>query len=780
MVKKLSWMALYPELYESERRLIEEQHDGLKLCDACLSGGMLAYHGWITVNESSGVSHQNVFLLYPEVFPYRIPHIIPIKSLPGDEPHKGWSFEAEIISARHQMNDGNLCLVEEDPFREAAGVVRGIDVIRRARIWFFGVRSGHNPHDSLEADLQSHFRKLGDILIGPEFYGPEMRRGGQFFAARLLDPYSPRFVALGLSSDRDDIPVFKDSRRSLEKPFPWIQTSFWDVAQLVAAGTADFKEKVRDGIIIKGYWWDLDHEPNPPRTGGDVIRLVSRGSEASAIEQAMAIFSGDILTDQLIQVGLRFPDRRGGYDWLFLVIVLREKRETNPVLMTAEQKMDLLNKSRVGVLHRHGLITQELSLRNERRVPRDLASRSISMLGTGALGSQVADLLVKAGLGSAELYDKDIITVGNVSRHQCGIESFGLRKVESMALHLIQHNPFLDLKLSDGDLSSSFESIGDALSGSDFAISSMADESVESAVNQIAVTKNKTVYYVRVMRGGTVGRFFRVLPGHDACRHCISRFLQNYPNDEMSRWLHVPETEDSLLGHECGNPIIAGSAADLSIVASLATRIILDEMMNGFGDNNHWLWSSQAIFGHEALSEPFRLASRRVLPDPRCPFCSDPPVTRVLLPAHIEAQIEAQAITSGENETGGILVGYFADDLTAVVTDASDAGPNAESSPTHFSRDIEHTQEWLEKSIRAATRPIEYIGEWHSHPSEDTNPSLMDISSLTGIAKAENYLCSKPVALILGCVNGEIVSRSAYSFASDRPFRSIGYVIEDR
>ena len=66
------------------------------------------------------------------------------------------------------------------------------------------------------------------------------------------------------------------------------------------------------------------------------------------------------------------------------------------------------------------------------------------------------------------------------------------------------------------------------------------------------------------------------------------------------------------------------------------------------------------------------------------------------------------------------------------------------------------------------------------HDQEQPNPSLMDISSLTGIAKAENYLCSKPVALILGCVNGEIVSRSAYILASDRPFRSIGYVIEER
>ena len=138
------------------------------------------------------------------------------------------------------------------------------------------------------------------------------------------------------------------------------------------------------------------------------------------------------------------------------------------------------------------------------------------------------------------------------------------------------------------------------------------------------------------------------------------------------------------------------------------------------------------------------------------------------------------AISSGENETGGILVGYFSDDSSAIVTGASDAGPNAESSPTHFSRDVEHTQRWLEKQIRASKMRVEYIGEWHSHPSEDTNPSITDITSLAGIANAENYLCNKPVALILGCVEGNVVRRSAYSIAPKRPYRAIEYSTEER
>ena len=608
-----------------------------------------------------------------------------------------------------------------------------------------------------------------------------LKSGGQFYAARLVEEgASPRFVALGLSSDLDDIPIYLDSRRSLEKPFPWVQTAFWDAAQQMAQGSELFKQKIREGILLKGYWWDLDSEPKPLRTGGDIVRLVSRGDNPSDIERTIDSFRGDISTDSSLTVGLRFPARHGGYDWLFLVIGLRAKSHPSPLVMSTSQKLDLLDRNGLYAFHRHGLVKRELSLRNSLRVPQDLDSRKVSFLGTGALGSQLVDLFTKAGLGSARLYDCDIMTVGNASRHQCGIESFGLPKVGPVALHLVQHNPFIDVAAEVLDISSSFESIEAAISDCDFAISTLADESVEAAINQVAVTTARTLYYVRVMRGGAAGRFFRVIPGRDACRYCISRHMVNSSSDdENSQWLRVPETEDSLLTHECGNPVIAGSAADLSIVASLATRVMLNEFTTGPGQDNHWLWTSEAIPEHPALAQPYHLVSQRFLPDPTCPYCSDPLVHRVVVPAEVQSQMETQASASGENETGGILVGYFSEDSSAIVTAASDAGPNAESSPTHFSRDVEYTQRWLEEQVRATIMRVEYIGEWHSHPSEDTNPSITDITSLAGIANSENYLCSQPVALILGCAAGIVLRRTAYSFAPKRPYRAVEYSIEE-
>jgi len=780
-LNNLSWITLYPELYREERRLVEKHYPGMMLCTSLLEGGVLAFHGEIAVHGSGGITKHKVLLLYPSLFPYRVPMVISVDATPVDEPHPGWQINPVILSARHQMADGNLCLVEADPFREEPDVVRGVDILRRARAWFFGVRSGHSPYDSLDADLQAHFRRVGDILVGPEFFSDELLRGGYFYAARLLDHSTAfgRFIALAFSSDFEDLAKFKDCRASLEKPFPWVEKRFWDAAQQVAEGTDDFKDALRHGFVIRGLWWDLKQEPLPPRSGGDVLRLISDEKDPRGLERALEKFKGDISTATQQFVGLRFPGRRGGYDWLFLLIAIRPKPEPTPLILSTEAKIAILERSKVYALHRHPLLQRELTLRNTGRVPVGVSERRIALLGVGAIGSVMADLFTKAGVGTLKLYDQDVLQVGNVSRHLCGIESFGEPKVEAVELKLTQHNPFLKVIPESVDLVESYDVLGRALSDCDLVVSTTADESLEAAVNEVAITESRTVYYVRGMRGGTAGRIFRVIPGRDACRYCISTLMKRAHGEagDSAGWVHVPELEDTLLSHECGNPVLAGSGVDLTLISSLASRIVLNDLASVYGDDNHWLWTSEAIPGHPVLDKPFNLVARRLERDPDCPFCADPPVRHVLVPTHIQEQLERKAIEAGDKETCGILIGYVNDERAAIVVEASEAGPNAESSGAICSRDVEYTQQWLEDRLRSSVRKIEYIGEWHSHTSEDTTPSTTDTTSLTDIANSPNYLCRTPIMLILGCSERQIRGKSAYCFAPGRPFREINYKV---
>jgi integrative and conjugative element protein (TIGR02256 family) len=104
------------------------------------------------------------------------------------------------------------------------------------------------------------------------------------------------------------------------------------------------------------------------------------------------------------------------------------------------------------------------------------------------------------------------------------------------------------------------------------------------------------------------------------------------------------------------------------------------------------------------------------------------------------------------NETGGMLVGRI--ELNCVVIQyATGPGPTAQHTPTKFKRDGDYSQEALKALVRESKGQFDYIGEWHSHPFK-SNPSSLDIASMSWIAANENYAIHEPVMLL--CVGSGI------------------------
>jgi integrative and conjugative element protein (TIGR02256 family) len=307
----------------------------------------------------------------------------------------------------------------------------------------------------------------------------------------------------------------------------------------------------------------------------------------------------------------------------------------------------------------------------------------------------------------------------------------------------------------------------------DVAVSTMADEAAESFVNEVAVRAGRPVYYVRALRGGAAGRIFRVIPGRDACKYCLGLAMAG--RDEQAAWLKVDDLEDMLIAHECGNPVLASSAADLAMISALAAKVIVDDVGREFGPSNHWLWAAEGVQGHPALSTPFRLVERAVGPDPRCLYCGPPPVRRVVVPAPVFTRMADQVRRAGRNETGGVLVGRIEEDGTARIVDASGAGPRAVETPDRFDRDVAYCQRWIEARVRSGR--CAYVGEWHSHTSGEARPSALDAESLSGIACADSYCRPTPVLVIVKSEEGEIVERGAFSFAPHRPYRDAELVV---
>ena len=77
-----------------------------------------------------------------------------------------------------------------------------------------------------------------------------------------------------------------------------------------------------------------------------------------------------------------------------------------------------------------------------------LRAARVAVVGLGGLGSNIAILLTRMGVGHLHLIDFDRVDVSNLHRQQYFIEQVGLYKTEALANTLSKINPYIDLELS--------------------------------------------------------------------------------------------------------------------------------------------------------------------------------------------------------------------------------------------------------------------------------------------------------------------------------------------
>lgn len=79
------------------------------------------------------------------------------------------------------------------------------------------------------------------------------------------------------------------------------------------------------------------------------------------------------------------------------------------------------------------------------RLPESARARKVAVLGVGALGSVVAELLVRAGVTHLALVDNDTLSAGNVCRHTATLAEVGKGKVDVVARRLLQISPHVQV-----------------------------------------------------------------------------------------------------------------------------------------------------------------------------------------------------------------------------------------------------------------------------------------------------------------------------------------------
>ncbi len=136
-------------------------------------------------------------------------------------------------------------------------------------------------------------------------------------------------------------------------------------------------------------------------------------------------------------------------------------------------------------------------------------SKHVAVIGVGSVGSAVADMLARAGVGRLTLVDPDVLSEDNLKRHVLTRESVGRNKAEAMAE-----------RLGCTGIPGKFAALPELPD----VIASCVDSLVcESQISAYSLENNVPVVYGGVHGDAHTAEIITVIPGVTPCYECYER-----------------------------------------------------------------------------------------------------------------------------------------------------------------------------------------------------------------------------------------------------------------
>ena len=213
----------------------------------------------------------------------------------------------------------------------------------------------------------------------------------------------------------------------------------------------------------------------------------------------------------------------------------------------------------------------------ERNQPgrKNLIGKKVLLIGAGAIGGHLADLLVRSGAGfsggNLTIVDKDILGAGNIGRHKLGFESLHSFKADALEKQLKESFPTADIRSNFSDVRE-FE----LSQGFDLIINATGEQSLgdwlSMEFNQKQFSPMLTVW---IEGPGAVVRSLLQPTKSHACYRCLH---------DLDRTALFPavdkQYEIKLGGHGCESLYVEYPATAALFAAGLANNHII-EWLNG-------------------------------------------------------------------------------------------------------------------------------------------------------------------------------------------------------
>ncbi|RKD73288.1 adenylyltransferase/sulfurtransferase [Sinobaca qinghaiensis] len=169
---------------------------------------------------------------------------------------------------------------------------------------------------------------------------------------------------------------------------------------------------------------------------------------------------------------------------------------------------------------------QELFAPIGKKGQQSIEQKHAVIIGAGALGSSMAETLVRAGVGAVSIVDRDYVEHSNLNRQQLYTEldaDNSTAKAAAAEARLLDINRHADIKAVVGEVD---PSLLESFLPADIIIDALDNFETRMLVNDFACRQQIPFVYGACV--GSYGLTYTILPGDTPCLHCL---MEDIPMD---------------------------------------------------------------------------------------------------------------------------------------------------------------------------------------------------------------------------------------------------------
>jgi hypothetical protein len=372
-------------------------------------------------------------------------------------------------------------------------------------------------------------------------------------------------------------------------------------------------------------------------------------------------------------------------------------------------------------------------------------ARKAVLVGAGAIGSHVAESLLREGRFEWTIVDDDRLLPHNLARHTLGSRQNGQPKAAALSNRLNAvfafsgDQPVTDVLdcnvLRPGDAT---DSLNERMSNADIVI----DASASVAASRCLSDWNSPARLASVFFNPSAESVVALVEPADRSVTLRDLEAQYYravlQRPELERHLTAIGDRFAYTGacREITNRVPESRVALLSALAASGLSQALDA-----SEGLIRIWTIGPEGEVVVSAPPVAVATRHSLAG-----------WEVTVDDGVRAQMIAMREGALPNETGGSVLGIIDTVARKIhVVEAMPEPSDSKASPTLFERGIAGLSEEVAAKLARAMEQIRYVGEWHSHPrSHSISPSATDLIQICRSAVDASIERQPTLSLIAG------------------------------